>query len=54
MNIIGDWISKNQDWSKTMFTDKKRFTLDGPDDWRTWAPKKVILLEINASAKVEV
>ena len=40
MNIVGDWISENQDWSKTMFTDEKRFTLDGSDDLRTWAPKK--------------
>jgi len=38
-NIIGDWISDNHDWSKTVFSDEKRFTLDGPDDWQTYVMK---------------
>ena len=29
-------ISENLDWSKVIFTDKARFSLSGPDDFRTW------------------
>lgn len=36
VKIISQWISRNHDWGKTVFTDEKRFTLDGPDDWRTY------------------
>ena len=39
LNVISDWISGNHNWEKTFFTNEKRFTLDGPDDWRTYAMK---------------
>lgn len=33
IRIITQWISANHSWEKTVFTDEKRFTLDGPDCW---------------------
>ena len=36
---IRKWICENHDWEHTIFTDEKRFTFDGPDDWRTYMYK---------------
>lgn len=33
------WIEDGHDWYKTVFTDEKVFSLDGPDDFRTWRAK---------------
>ena len=33
------WITTNHDWNKTIFSDEKRFTLDGPDNWLTYVYK---------------
>jgi len=34
------WISTDHDWSKTIFSDEKRFTLDGPDNWMSYIGEK--------------
>jgi len=30
------WILDNHPWNRTVFTDEKRFNLDGPDSWFSW------------------
>jgi len=38
--VITQWISSNHNWEKTIFSDEKKFSLDGPDCWMTYVPSK--------------
>ena len=39
IQYVQKWINDNHDWSKTICSDEKLFSLDGPDDWMTWVSK---------------
>jgi len=33
------WITTNHEWTRTIFSDEKRFSLDGPDNWMSYVAK---------------
>lgn len=33
LDFIGSWFSDNHPWEQTIFSDEKRFSMDGPDNW---------------------
>lgn len=37
LRFANDMLSNNHPWEKTVFTDEKFFSLDGPDSWSTFA-----------------
>ena len=39
IRLIKSWISSEHDWNQTIFSDEKRFSLDGPDHWASYVSK---------------
>jgi len=40
VTAITQWISERHNWHQTVFSDEKRFSLDGPDSWCTYVKGK--------------
>jgi len=39
VNSIKSWICSNHNWEIIIFSDEKKFSLDGPHDWRSYIHK---------------
>lgn len=44
IRLITEWISSRHDWNFTIFSDEKKFNLDGPDNWYSYRRKSQPLL----------
>lgn len=44
VELASDWLANNYDFSKVVWTDEKRFNLDGPDNFRSWYPRDKLLI----------
>lgn len=51
IRIISDWISKNQEWEKVIFSDEKRFSMDGPDNWNSYVKRNSKLVREKRQCK---
>ena len=45
------WLSENHQWERTTFSDEKCFSIDGPDDWRSYVFKNEILTRTRIQIK---
>jgi len=42
-DLAKKWLAENHLWERTIFSDEKWFSIDGPDDWRTYTKKTDII-----------
>jgi hypothetical protein len=40
LELAKQWLRENHPWNSIVFPDEKRFSLDGPDDWRSYSDQK--------------
>lgn len=51
VNMIKSWITLDHNWNITIFSDEKRFTLDGPDHWSSYITKNSNIQRIKRQCK---
>jgi len=44
VEMVKKWLTEGHQWDQTIFSDEKRFTLDGCDNWMTYTQKHSPLL----------
>lgn len=40
VDLANQWLGSNHNFKKTVFSDEKRFSYDGPDNWQTWTDNR--------------
>jgi len=50
-DLAKKWLAENHPWERTIFSDEKWFSLDSPDDWRSYVQKSEVIYRPQTSEK---
>ena len=53
-DLAKKWLAENHNWERTIFSDEKWFSIDGPDDWSSYVKKNEVICRPKHQIKVGV
>lgn len=51
VKIVSNWLEQNLQWTSVAFSDEKLFSMDGPDNFLTYAPQKLTIFRNKRQCK---